>query len=96
MIKGTYRFHKCLFFSRLLKKSKKSGIIYLTMLLECKIMRTERLFDIDSKITAFEATVLSCEKTDDGKFAITLEKLRILVYNIQYINVPLFGNKKRR
>lgn len=37
-------------------------------------MRTERLFDIDSKITAFETTVLSCEKTDDGKFAITLDK----------------------
>ncbi len=35
--------------------------------------KTERLFDKSSKIKEFEAVVLSCEKVDEGKFAVILD-----------------------
>ncbi len=35
--------------------------------------KTERLFDKNSKIKEFEAVVLSCEKVEDGKFAVILD-----------------------
>lgn len=35
---------------------------------------TSKLYDIDSYISEFEATVLSCTKRDDGKFEIELDK----------------------
>ena len=37
-------------------------------------MRTERLFDIDSKMTAFEANVLSCEAREGGEYAAVLDR----------------------
>ncbi len=36
--------------------------------------RTERLFDKNSKLNIFEATVLSCAETRDGKYAAVLDK----------------------
>lgn len=36
--------------------------------------RTTRLFDLDSKARCFEATVISCEGGDDGKYTVTLDK----------------------
>lgn len=36
--------------------------------------RTERLFDKSSKLAIFEATVLLCEKTEEGKYAVILDK----------------------
>ncbi len=36
--------------------------------------RTERLFDESSKISAFEATVISCSELGDGKYAVVLDK----------------------
>ena len=36
--------------------------------------RTERLFDKNSKLNIFEATVLSCKQTENGKYAVILDK----------------------
>lgn len=36
--------------------------------------RTERLFDKDSKLNIFEATVLSCSETESGEYAVILDK----------------------
>ena len=36
--------------------------------------RTERLFDTNSKLNIFEATVLSCKQTENGKYAVILDK----------------------
>ncbi len=36
--------------------------------------RTERLFDKDSKLNIFEATVLSCSETGNGEYAVILDK----------------------
>ena len=38
------------------------------------MIRTERLFDKNSKQNIFDATVLSCDKADGGNFAIILDK----------------------
>ena len=35
---------------------------------------TERLFDKNSKLNIFEATVLSCKQTENGKYAVILDK----------------------
>lgn len=37
-------------------------------------MRTERLFDRDSKLSLFDAEVISCEMTEDGQYAVILDK----------------------
>ena len=37
-------------------------------------MRTERLFDRDSKLSLFDAAVISCEMTEDGQYAVILDK----------------------
>lgn len=36
--------------------------------------RTERLFDKNSKLNIFEATVLSCKQTENSKYAVILDK----------------------
>ncbi len=36
--------------------------------------RTIRLFDLDSSATSFEATVVSCAATEDGKYTVILDK----------------------
>lgn len=38
------------------------------------IQRTERLFDIDSHQYEFDANIILCEATDDGRFAVVLDK----------------------
>ena len=38
------------------------------------MIKTERLFYKSSKLSAFEATVLSCDKSDDGKYSVVLDK----------------------
>ena len=37
-------------------------------------MKTERLFDRDSKLSLFDAAVISCEMTEDGQYAVILDK----------------------
>ena len=37
-------------------------------------MKTERLFDMDSKISSFEAVVLSCEEIAGGEYAVVLDR----------------------
>ena len=36
--------------------------------------KTQRLFDIDSKLCEFDVVVLNCEKREDGKFDVVLDK----------------------
>ena len=36
--------------------------------------KTQRLFDIDSKLCEFDAVVLSCTACEDGKFDVVLDK----------------------
>lgn len=36
--------------------------------------RTEKLYDIDSELFAFDATVLSCEKAEKGGYAVVLDR----------------------
>ena len=36
--------------------------------------RTERLFDKDSKLNIFEATVILCSETESGEYAVILDK----------------------
>ena len=41
---------------------------------EIDMKKTERIFDIDSKTSVFDATVLSCEQKEDGLYAVVLDK----------------------